>query len=432
MFSQATYLLKYMGSLEKAVVVFAGARDNYQLPLALNEEHLLEELVTEMYFPLDNKFFQLSLGSALPHTMLSARFCKGINSEKVTISRKALFSFLLSKSMPSVYLNQLNWRTSKYLSEKARKIALRKNIPLFCYSYYAFDAFNPKQERPRHRFLFQLHPDPRTVRRILLEELEITPLAKSSLMAELELSLPDSEFEKLSSEPHFANGWFAASSFTANTLSEHGIPRNDINVVQYGVDHSVYLQRSAFPEKDKPFKIIFVGSLIQRKGLSYLLDAVRLLNTKAIKLVLCGRGFIDKDLLSNFEDVDFEVKPNLSRADLIAEIQSADIFVLPSLAEGFAHVILEAMSCGVPVISTNHTCAPDVITEGKEGFVVSIRDTEAIAEKLSWAIDNRDVLAEMGIMAAKQARKFTWERFRAGIREAYQKMLSDNSDANFS
>jgi glycosyltransferase involved in cell wall biosynthesis len=215
-----------------------------------------------------------------------------------------------------------------------------------------------------------------------------------------------------------------ASSFTASTLSEHGVPRDRVHVAPYGVDHNVFATRVRAPREEQPFTIIFVGSLVQRKGLSYLLDAIRLIRSQKIRVVLCGRGLIDRHLLEQYSDLNLEINTGSPRAELVRKIHEADVFVLPSLAEGFGHVILEIMSCGVPAITTPNTCAPDVMTDGVDGFIVPIRDAEAIAEKICWGIDNRRELAAMGVTAAEQARRFTWERFRAGAREAYREMLA--------
>jgi len=405
----------------KAVVALAGARDHYQLPLALHEKELLHTLVTDLYFPADRKWPLFSLDSVLQREVLSARFCAGIDSRKVRVSKSALLTFGVMKTLPKLKLNRLK---DKFLSRKARAIALRNNAPLFCYSYYASDAFKKEEETPKSRFLFQLHPHPRTVRRILLDEIERVPHAEASLRMEHELSLDRKEFDELANEPHLANGWVVASTYTARTLSDHKIPADQIHIVPYGVDSNGFPQRSQPPDRAKRFTVCYVGSLIQRKGLSYLLEAIRILKSQNVRLLLCGRGFIDKELLEQYADVNTEVSIGLSRRDLVCRMHEADVFVLPSLAEGFAHVILEAMSCGVPVIATDHTCAPDVITDGKDGFIVPIRDSNRIAERLAWAIDHRSETIEMGEAAALQARRFTWERFRCGVIEAYKKMVA--------
>ena len=405
--------------LPKAVVAFAGARDHYQLPLALEEANLLEAFVTETYFPADRFWFNQSLGKVLPASFVQARYCEGIPSRRVRVPARA---FGASAAMQ---LSKLKWDAHKdaSLSERSRQIASRTGAAIFSYSYYGYEAFRPGPARPPMRFLFQVHPHPRSIREILSEELERTPHGGFSLRAESELSWPAKHFERLAQEPQLANGWVVASSYTAQTLSDNGIPREQIHVVPYGVDTGDFSKRLAPPDCGKPFQIIFIGSLIQRKGLSYLLDAVRLLNSRQIKVLLCGRGTIDHELINQYQDLNLEVQIGLPRAELVRRAHESDVFVLPSLVEGFAHVIVEAMACGLPIITTNHTCGPD-ITTGESGFIVPIRDARALAEKLSWGIDHRAALAQMGEVAANQAALLTWEKFRAGIRAAYGEMAS--------
>ncbi|MFY9609940.1 MAG: hypothetical protein WAU45_15135, partial [Blastocatellia bacterium] len=80
-------------SIPKAVVALAGARDGYQLPLALHEGGLLERLVTDLYWPADKSWFLSTLGSLLPKELIAARFCEGLISERVDISPVALSAF---------------------------------------------------------------------------------------------------------------------------------------------------------------------------------------------------------------------------------------------------------------------------------------------------------------------------------------------------
>jgi glycosyltransferase involved in cell wall biosynthesis len=265
---------------------------------------------------------------------------------------------------------------------------------------------------------------------MFIEEAQLVPYAKASLMMEHEYSLPDAEFEDLAHEPKLANGWVTTSSYTARTLYENGVPHHCVHVVPYGVDSTSYPKRMEPPLQDKPLTVIFVGTLSQRKGLSYLLDAVRYLNSQNIRVLLCGRGRVDEHLLEQYKDLSLEIKTNLSHAQLIQELYKSDVFVLPSLVEGFAHVILEAMSCGLPIIATTNTCAPDVVDDGAQGFIIPIRDAQAIADRLSWCIEHRAELGSMGDAAAERARQFTWERFRKGVREAYRQMVDSSAQSD--
>lgn len=410
----------------KAVVVFAGARDNYQVAWALHEAGLLEALVTDAYWPADRNWFAravglVSAGTSAPPRWVRTRYCNGLSSDRVRISGGALAALLAMRVVP---YQALQMHKDRCLGRLARATALRRETALLSYSYYAYEAFRAPEPRPPLRFLFQVHPHPRSVRALLAEELERVPIARASLMAEPDLGLPEKRFQELANEPHLANGWVVASSYTRQSLIENGLSADQIHVVPYGVDSAVHSQRSRPPAPTGPFRVIFVGSLIQRKGLSYLLDAVRSLKTRHLYLTLCGRGFVDDVLLRQYSDLDLDVRVNVPPSDLVRRIQDSDVFVFPSLMEGFGHVVLEAMACGVPVITTSHTCGPDVMQDGVHGFIVPIRDSPAIAERLAWGLDHRAELAAMGEAAAAQARLFSWPRFRAGIREAYRRMVA--------
>ena len=240
-----------------------------------------------------------------------------------------------------------------------------------------------------------------------------------SLTAEMELRLGPREMNKLSSEASLATAWIVASSHTRSTLKENGIESARIHVVPYGVNTRDYPERQAPPGPTSKFRIMFLGSLIQRKGLSDLLDAVRKVSATTITVCLRGRGFVDHRLLAEYEDVKLDIALNTSHSRIVRDLQRSDLFILPSLEEGFGHALLEAMSCGVPVLATDRTCAPDLIEDGVQGFIVPIRNPELIATRITWALTNRSTLAEMGRMAAMRAQQYTWERFRAGIAAAY-------------
>ncbi|MEW6125926.1 MAG: glycosyltransferase family 4 protein [Acidobacteriota bacterium] len=409
-----------MEPFRKAVVAMSSNRDHYQLPLALYEGDVLETLVTDMYLPADRQWFDGLLAALLPRRWLAARFCAGLDSRKVRVPLRAFGTAALMQLVQTVRFNRYK---DQVLSREARRLALQTESALFCYSYYASEAFKEGKEQLPYRIIFQLHPHPQSVRNLLSEELDRTPFARMSLQAEPDMKLTGQAFQSLAEEPHLANGWVTASTFTARTLAENGIPFEKIHVVPYGVNSEVFVKRAAPPDKKSPFTVIYVGSLIQRKGLSYLLDAARLLGTQKLRILLCGRGVVDWELLKRYADLPIEIKLDLPRDELVKQIQQSDLFVLPSLIEGFGHVIPEAMACGVAVITTSNTCGPDVIEDGQQGFIVPIRNAEAIADKLSWAIENREAAAAMGEAAARRARTLSWENFRARIRDTYKKMI---------
>ncbi len=406
------------GSAPRAVVCFSGARDNYQTAWALSEVGLLEKLVTDIYADPRRIPLARTFGKKFPKLLV--RHSPGVSSEQVVTPMRAAVSSLIMKTRLGSEARQIH--LDQTLGRRARQEAWKANAALFSYSYYAAEAFAPGPMRPELRFLFQLHPHPKTIRKLLREELERVPQFAASLRWEHEIGAPETHFAALCSEPSLANGWVTASSYTAQTLAENGVPHDQIHVVPYGVDTLHYPCRDTAPRDTDPFRIIWVGNMTQRKGLSYFLEAIASLPQENLEVLVCGHHAVEQDVIENCGIKSIRVFRGLPTSELTQLMRECDLFVLPSIAEGFGHVILEAMSSGLPVLTTGSTCAPDVLVNGKHGFIVPIRNSEALAAKISWGRAHRADLYQMGLAAASRARLFTWERFRRGIVSAYTQM----------
>jgi glycosyltransferase involved in cell wall biosynthesis len=237
------------------------------------------------------------------------------------------------------------------------------------------------------------------------------------------LGAPEPHFVDLCEEPRLANGWVVASSFTATTLAEQGVPRECIQLVPYGVDAEKFPCRDTPPEAATPFRVVWLGSMTQRKGLSYFLEAVAAVPQANLEVLMCGHHAVECELIEGCGLRSIRVLRGLPDDELARVLRASDLFVLPSLAEGFGHAILEAMSSGLAVLTTPSTCGPDVLQNGVHGFIAPIRDAAALAQRITWGRRHRSDLYRMGLAAATQARRFTWEKFRRGIVQAYLRML---------
>jgi glycosyltransferase involved in cell wall biosynthesis len=107
-----------------------------------------------------------------------------------------------------------------------------------------------------------------------------------------------------------------------------------------------------------------------------------------------------------------------------------DVFVFPSLFEGFGLVLLEAMAMGLPIITTSHTAGPDLIEEGREGFIVPIRDANAIADRLARLHADRTLRDEMSSNARRRAAEFTWEDYGAKLSACVQTALANHTTSS--
>ncbi|MDJ1179471.1 glycosyltransferase family 4 protein [Roseofilum sp. BLCC_M91] len=170
------------------------------------------------------------------------------------------------------------------------------------------------------------------------------------------------------------------------------------------------------PKKDSCFRALYVGRVEPRKGIHYLLKAWKNLNLSDAELCLIGINEFPSGWLDQYQDL-FRYIPPVPHYSLNQYYSSASVFVFPSLVEGFGLVLLEAMACGIPVITTPNTAGPDIIMDGVEGFIVPIRDTEALQEKLDWCYDHPLELSQMGKAARKKAEQLTWSQYRKELQK---------------
>ena len=141
---------------------------------------------------------------------------------------------------------------------------------------------------------------------------------------------------------------------------------------------------------------------------------------------MCGRVVDDLAIFRPFADR-VTIRPDVSAAELSAAYQSADLFVFPSVAEGFGQVLLEALASGLPILSTTHTAAPDLIEQARQGFVVAPRRPDLLADRIEWALTHRAQLDAMRAEARALAEAFTWQRFRTGVVDAVRKGFREDA-----
>ena len=222
----------------------------------------------DRFWPADRRWFAATVDRLVSRDLLLRRFRPDLPSARTRISRPAAVIALINKLVRSPALQR--WSDAA-LGRGARRVAARSKSPILAYSYYATHAFRPGPGQPRNRILFQVHPHPSAVRRLLQDEACHCPQGAQSLRLEHELYLEGEPLRLLTEEALLANGWITASTFTARTLIDEGVSSDAIRVVPYGVDSALFRQGPR--QVTGPLVVTFVGSLTQRKGLSYLLEA---------------------------------------------------------------------------------------------------------------------------------------------------------------
>jgi glycosyltransferase involved in cell wall biosynthesis len=213
---------------------------------------------------------------------------------------------------------------------------------------------------------------------------------------------------KVLGEFEIADHIIVPSTYAKRTFLARGFRNEKVHVLHYGVESELFYP---VQKDDDIFRIIYVGRITFRKGIQYLLEAFATLNLPGSELLLVGG--IDprfRPILARFEG-SFTHIPQLSHVDLLKQYGRSSFFAMPSLADSFGLVVLEAMACGLPVLISQNTGAADLIRQGVHGFIVPIRDVETIKNAIIAAYESPELLATLSANAAKLARAQSWERY---------------------
>lgn len=192
------------------------------------------------------------------------------------------------------------------------------------------------------------------------------------------------------------------SEFVKNSFLSMGFPDNKLLKVPYGFNSFNPSDKQLGSEKDM-FTVLYVGSISVRKGLKYLVEAFQKLSISNKKLIITGAVSYPNGLESVSMSSNIIFTGVLKGKDLQNVYSSADVFCLPSIEEGLALVLGEALSFGLPIIATQNTGASDIFTDGEEGFIVPIKSSEAIQEKLELLVNDSRLSADMRVKAQKKA-----------------------------
>lgn len=194
------------------------------------------------------------------------------------------------------------------------------------------------------------------------------------------------------------------SAFVRRTFIEKGVPAEKLIHAPYGGDLARF--RPLGP-KSAEFRVLFVGRLSLRKGLPDLLEGFARAAIPGARLALVGGEEPEtRTILDRARTVGVERLGLLHGDDLVREMSRASVLVLPSVEEGLAMVMGEAMACGAPVIASRNTGAEDLFDDGVEGFHIPIRDPDAVADRLNRLAADPALRAAMGAAARRRMEGF--------------------------
>ncbi len=424
MATRGVEVLSDLGQCNKPIVHVAmlGARGNYAVPRILEKAGLLGTLYTDVYFGNKPWLHKLlgQLRRGLKHSSLErvqGRVCEGLPPRRVvSFDALGLQSFWLRRRAGSkAQLNSIYARTNQAFCERVIRNGLGRADAVYGFNGASLEIFREARRRGMFCLLEQTSASRPIEKQLVAKEVQRWPGWEPGHTLD---SHTDPLADREGAEWALADRIICGSAFVVEGLQSVGVEAAKCQVTPYGVDTRHFRPR----ETSLPggvLNVLFVGRVSLQKGIPYLLEALRELNSSHIRCRLVGTVTLDRRRLTEYSRW-VEVVGPVPRTQVLEAYHWADVFVFPSICEGSALVTYEAMACGLPVITTSN--AGSVIRDGEEGFITPIRNPEALAERLERLLSDRDLFSVMSQKALKRILDFTWDRYGERLVQVIQSL----------
>lgn len=388
-------------------VLQIGARMHYAVPTLLKRAGMLRHFYTDA---VGNMGLTRTLGRVLPRRLCPApvkrlfarRIPEELTPNDVTTAQgRAIRDGLYKHLSPSTPAPQsaTDWLRRRIISE-----GFRGANALYCLDPGDIDVMRAAKQRGMVVVYEQVIAP--QVGAIMREERARFPGLEPQDSAELvEVGTrTDREIWRL------ADLVIAPSEFVRTGMVDLGARTDNIALVPYGLPESWY-----GPLEPRPVtgRILFVGGVGLRKGNPYLADACRILAQRGVEAEFRVVGPYEAGEIASPLFMGPTYVGSVPRSQIQDEFLRADVFAFPTLAEGFALAHLEAMACGVPVVTTPN-CGP-AVRNGEDGFVIPPRDPVALANHLELIVSDRALRDRMSRSARTRAAEFSWAAYRTRL-----------------
>jgi glycosyltransferase involved in cell wall biosynthesis len=252
-----------------------------------------------------------------------------------------------------------------------------------------------------------------TVRRLLAEEAERYPQWEPTLEITRE---PEEKLFRKEEELMMADRITCPSQFVLDSIPEEIKQNTSCQVSPFGSPGSQLSDGDGkiVTKTSNSLKLLFVGSMSQRKGLADLFEAMKLLKKEPVNLSVLGQPSLPIDFYRK-QFSEFQYFPPCSNQKVREIMMKHDILVLPTIIEGRALVQQEALSCGLPIIVTRNAGGEDLVEEGLTGHLVPIRSPEKLAQCILKDLEEINSLKEKKVECLKKARQYSWEEYASKI-----------------
>jgi glycosyltransferase involved in cell wall biosynthesis len=318
-------------------------------------------------------------------------------------SQKAGINFLSMHEQGMFSVDKIYHRMDKKVSSRFRHWSSHNLTAVYAYEDGALESFKTARILGMKSFYDLPIGYWRTARRLLEFEKERWPEYAMTLNG---LTDSNEKLDRKDQELAFAGHIYVASQFTAETLKDYPGQLPTVEIIPYGFPDTI-LGRDYIKAGNRKLKMLFVGSLSQRKGVADLFAAVKAF-PKEVQLTIVGRKPLAECMALDAELKKHHWISSLPHDEILQLMREHDVLIFPSLFEGFGLVITEAMSQGTPVITTDRTAGPAIIENGRNGWLIPAASTNALKAAIENLLNNPDLIPNAGIKAMESAAKRPW------------------------
>jgi glycosyltransferase involved in cell wall biosynthesis len=285
----------------------------------------------------------------------------------------------------------------------SRRNDLDSTATFFAYDTGALEAMQWCRERGIQCILNQMDPN-RVEVEMVREEENLWP--GWSIQS---LNVPEDYFRRREQEWALADTVVVNSEFCREALVRQGVPEAKIAIVPlcFEADHrktGADDKSNREPKSKAKLRILFLGQVILRKGIQYLMQAAKLLENEPIQFDIVGPvGISSAAVASASKNMVFHGRA--TRDQTAGWYRQSDVFVLPTLSDGFAITQLEAMSYGLPIVAT--PCCGEVVCDGSDGFIVPPRNPDALAKAFQRYLAEPGLIQHQRKAANAKVKQFT-------------------------
>ncbi len=384
-------------------VVALGARDYYEVSVALYKANRLHKLYTDWYTPdtlraLLKKRFNVSLPSSATRSF-------------------PIYALLDRKMRGNLFSSYFVCYTFGFLAAVANFLGGTRRAVVYSYYIEGFVGFYKLlRQRPRHLICFQVHPAPKFVQEAFARDQEaFSAIEPITFQKDPEAFYDSRALERYGRALQFCHDIVCASGLTRKSIfgQAGGVP---ISVVPYGSRFSTPAQPGAEIKRGDKIRLISVCQVTQRKGLHWAFHAMSQLPAGVQDVFdWVVIGWQRDPAIERLAPRNVRFEDTLSKDDLAGLLQQADLFVMPSILEGFGLVYIESLSLGTPIVYTAGTGAADFCVSGVHGYMVGTSNWQDIAAVFAECAKNPEQLWSLRPGCMDLARSIDWNRFHDGI-----------------